>query len=154
MIVFFTVAVIMVLSFIGDLISRRVLLPNVILLIISGIVFGPVLGLFDSASLVGVVPFLAPLTIAFIGFDAGMGMNIQDVLAQSRRALLLSVLGFALSTGIVGVFLRFAFDLRWAFALLLSSAWGGVSTATVREVCKHLQVKKETATTLTVSSVI
>lgn len=153
-IVFFTVAVIMVLSFIGDLISRRVLLPNVILLIISGIVFGPVLGLFDSASLVGVVPFLAPLTIAFIGFDAGMGMNIHDVLAQSRRALLLSVLGFALSTGVVGVFLRFAFDLTWAFALLLSSAWGGVSTATVRAVCKHLRVKKETATTLTVSSLI
>lgn len=153
-VVFFSVAVIMVLSFIGDLVSRRVLLPNVILLIISGVVCGPVLGLFDRATLVEVLPYLAPLTIAFIGFDAGMHMDVREVLAQSRRAVLLSVLGFALSTSVVGVLLRFVFGLRWALAFLLSSAWGGVSMATVSAVCKHLRVRKETVTTLTVSSLI
>jgi cell volume regulation protein A len=153
-VVFFSVAIIMVLSFVGDLVSRKVLLPNVILLIVSGIVCGPLLGLFDRASLIGVVPYLAPLTIAFIGFDAGMHMDVHEVLAQSRRAVVLSVLGFALSTTMVGVLLRFVFGLRWAFAFLLSSAWGGVSMATVSAVCRHLRVRKETATTLLVSSLI
>jgi len=153
-VIFFTVAVIMVLSFVGDLVSRRVLLPNVILLIVSGIVCGPVLGMFDRSALVEVIPFLAPLTIAFIGFDAGMHMDVHEVLAQSRRAVLLSVLGFVFSTTVVGVFLRFVFGLRWAFAFLLSSAWGGVSMATVSAVCKHLRVRKETVTTLTMSSLI
>jgi len=153
-VVFFSVAVVMVLSFVGDLVSRRVLLPNVILLIVVGVVCGPVLGLFDRAVLVEVVPYLAPLTIAFIGFDAGMYMDVYEVLAQSRRAVLLSVLGFALSTTVVGVFLHFVFGLRWALAFLLSSAWGGVSTATVSAVCKHLQVGEKTVTTLTVSSLI
>lgn len=152
--VFFSVAAIMVLSFIGDLVSRKVLLPNVILLIVAGIFAGPILNLFDRANLVGVVPFLAPLTIAFIGFDAGMHMDIYEVFTKSRRAMLLSVLGFALSTGVVGVFLHFVFGMRWAFAFLLSSAWGGVSTATVSAVCKHLRVGKETVTILTVSSLI
>ncbi|UCE95816.1 MAG: cation:proton antiporter [Candidatus Bathyarchaeota archaeon] len=134
--------------------SRRVLLPNAILLIVLGIVCGPILGLFDMTALADVVPYLAPLTIAFIGFDAGLGMDLYEVLAQSRRAALLSILGFILSTGIVGLFLHFVFGLRWAYAFLLSSAWGGVSTATVNAVCKHLRIEKETATTLTLSSLI
>ncbi len=153
-IIFFTIAAIMILSFLGDLVSRKILLPNVILLIVVGIVCGMVPGLFDRAVLVEVVPFLAPLTIAFIGFDAGLWMNIYDVLAQSRRAVLLSVLGFVVSTGVVGVFLRFAFNLRWAYAFLFASAWGGVNTATVSAVCKHLKVRKETVTALTISSLV
>jgi cell volume regulation protein A len=152
--VFFTVALIMALSFIGDLISRRALLPNVILLIILGILCGPVFNIFDIESLVGVVPFIAPLTIAFIGFNSGMQMNVSDVMAQSGRALLLSILGFLISTILVGIFLHFAFDLRWAYSFLLSSAWGGVSTATVNAVCKHLKVSERTHTTLTMSSII
>jgi len=153
-VVFFTVAAIMALSFVGDLVSRRVLLPNVILLIVVGLVFGPVLGLFEGVGLVEVVPFLAPLTIAFIGFDVGMSMDVYEVLAQSRRAVLLSVLGFALSTVVVGVFLHFVFGLRWAFSFLFASAWGGVSAATVVAVCKHLRLGRKTVSTLTVSSLI
>lgn len=153
-IVFFTVAAIMALSFIGDMISRKVLLPNVILLIISGIVCGPVLNLFNRESLVAVVPFLAPLTIAFIGFDAGMQMDIHKVIEQSRRAMILSLLGFLLSTIVIGIFLHFAFTIRWAYAFLLSSAWGGVNMATVIAVSKHLKIGERALTTLTVSSLI
>lgn len=153
-VVLFTVAAIMALSFIGDTLSRRVLLPNVILLIILGIICGPVLGLFDRESLVAVVPFLAPLTIAFVGFGVGMHMDVYEVMAQSRRALLLSILGFLLSTIFIGVFLHFAFTLRWAYAFLLSSAWGGVSTATVKAVCQHLKIGGKSFTTLTISSLI
>lgn len=152
--VFSTIAAIMALSFIGDMISRRILLPSVILLIITGILFGPILHLLDPTSLGVVVPYLIPLTIAFLGFDSGLKTEISEVMARSGRALVLSVLGFLLSTIVVGVFLHSVFGMRWAYAFLLSSAWGGVSTATVAAVCKHLQASEETCTTLTVSSMV
>ncbi|UCH32287.1 MAG: cation:proton antiporter, partial [Candidatus Bathyarchaeota archaeon] len=129
-------------------------LPNVMLLIILGILCGPIFHVFDVDSLGTVVPFIAPLAIAFIGFNSGMQMNISDVMAQSGRAILLSILGFLISTILVGIFLHFTFNLRWAYSLLLSSAWGGVSTATVTAVCKHLKVSERTHTTLTMSSII
>ncbi len=153
-VVFFTVAAILILSFVGDLVSKRILLPNAILLISVGVLCGPVLSLFDRSMLLGVVPLLAPLTIAFIGFDVGLGMDVYEVLAHSRRAIVLSVLGFAFSTCVVGIFLHFAFDIRWAYAFLLASAWGGVSTATVNAVCKHLRIGKVSFATLTVSSLV
>ncbi len=155
--VLFTAAAIMALSFLGDMLSRRVMLPSVILLIVLGIVFGPLLGPFlgfNRSSLVEVIPYLAPLTLAFIAFDAGVHMNIFEVMEQSRRALLLSMLGFLLSTIVIGIFLHFAFSLRWAYAFLLSSAWGGVNTATVIAVSRHLRIGGKTVTTLTMSSLI
>jgi cell volume regulation protein A len=156
-VVFLTAAVVMALSFLGDMLSRKIMLPSVIILIVLGIVFGPVLGSslgFDRSSLVEVIPFLAPLTLVFIAFNAGAHMNIHEVMEQSRRAIVLSILGFLLSTTVVGVFLHFAFSLRWAYSLLLSSAWGGVNTATIVAVNKHLRISGKTVTTLTISSLI
>jgi len=133
------------------------MLPSVIFLIILGIicgpVFGPVLG-FERSSLVDIISFLAPLTLAFVAFDASTRMNIREVMEQSRRAIVLSILGFLLSTIIIGVFLHFVFSLRWSYSLLLSSAWGGVNTATVIAVSKHLKIGGKTVATLTMSSLI
>lgn len=149
---FSTIAAIMFLSFVGEVISRRVLLPSVMLLMILGIFCGPVLKLFEYESLVDLVPFVAPLTIAFIGFDAGTKMNIYEVIEQSRTALGLSVLGFVFSVVATGVFLRLAFGLEWAYAFLLASAWGGVNTATVDSICGYLKLGEKTRTTLMMSS--
>jgi cell volume regulation protein A len=73
---------------------------------------------------------------------------------QSWRALLLSILGFILSTVIVGMFLHFTFNLRWGYAILLSAAWGGITHARVTAVCKHLKFAEKTKTTLIISSIV
>ncbi|MCW4052925.1 MAG: cation:proton antiporter [Candidatus Bathyarchaeota archaeon] len=156
-VVLFTAAIILALSFLGDLLSRKVMLPSVILLIILGLIcgplFGPLFGL-DRSSLVDVLPLLASLTLIFVAFDAGAHMNVREVMVQSYRALVLSILGFILSTITIGIFLHFAFSLRWAYSFLLSSAWGGVNTATVVAVSRHLSISGKTLTTLTISSLI
>jgi len=153
-VIFYTIAVIMFLSFIGEVVSRRVLLPNVILLIILGIICGAALHLFEYNALVGMVPLIAPLTITFIGFEAGLKMDFYEAVEQSRRAIILSVVGFILSLITVGLFLHYTCGLEWAYAFMLSSAWSGVNTATVNAVCKHLKLKEKTHATLTISSLV
>ena len=150
--VFSTIATIMILSFIGYIISRKVLLPNVILLIFTGILCGPVFHLFNVESLYNMVPFLTSLTLIFIGFDSGINMNISEVFSQSGRAIFLSIIGFLVSTITIGFFLHFVFKLGWSYSFLLSTAWGGVSTATVSAVCNHLKMKQKTLICLTMSS--
>jgi len=149
---FSAIAAIMILSFIGEVVSRRVLLPSVILLIVLGIICGPALHLFEYDALVAFVPFIAPLTIAFIGFEAGMKMDIYEVMEQSKRAFLLSILGFVFGTVTVGFFLHYFLGVEWSYAFLMASAWGGVSTATVDTVCKHLRLSEKTRTTLIMTS--
>ncbi|MCW3980310.1 MAG: cation:proton antiporter [Candidatus Bathyarchaeota archaeon] len=153
----FTAAIILALSFLGDMLSRKVMLPSVILLIVFGLLFGPLFGPLlglDRSSLVDVLPLLASLTLIFVAFDAGTHMNIREVMEQSYRAIVLSILGFILSTTAIGFFLHFAFSLRLAYSFLLSSAWAGVNTATVVAVSRHLSISGKTLTTLTISSLI
>ena len=82
--VFYVIAVIMLLSFIGEAVSRKILLPSMILLIALGIICGPVLQIFDYDSLKGMVPIIAPLTIAFIGFESGLKMGFYEIIEQTR----------------------------------------------------------------------
>ena len=157
LVIFFTAAAIMALSFLGDMLSRKVMLPSVILLILLGMLVGPIFGStigFDRSSLEGVIVYLAPLTLIFIAFDSGTHMNISEVVEKSRRAVLLSILGFLLSACVIAVFLHFTFSLRWAYSFLLASAWGGVSTATVVAVAKYLRIGEDTVTTLTIASLV
>ncbi|HDI12126.1 MAG TPA: hypothetical protein ENF63_00875 [Candidatus Bathyarchaeota archaeon] len=153
-VVFYAIAVIMLLSFIGEAISRKILLPSMILLIALGIICGPLLQIFDYDSLKSMVPILAPLTIAFIGFESGLKMDFYEVVEQSRRAIMLSVLGFAVSLTAISLFLHFAFSLEWIYALMLASAWSGVNTATVEAVCNYLRLKEGTRATLIISSLV
>jgi len=153
-ILFSTIAAIMALGFIGDAVSRKILLPSVIMLMILGIIFGPILNLFPYDFLIAAIPYIAPLTLVFISFEAGMGMDVYKVIHQSRRAALLSILGFFLSMIAVGSLLRFALNIRWAYALLMASAWSGMNTAIVNAVCKYLRVKEETYVTLTMISLV
>jgi cell volume regulation protein A len=157
MIIFLTAAAILALGFLGDMLARRIMLPSVIFLIILGIIFGPVFGPtigLDRLSLIGVLPILAPLTLAFIAFDTGINMDISRVISESKRSLIFSTLGFLFATITVGVFVRYAFALDWAYSFMLASAWGGVNTTTITAIGRHLRVREETLSTLILSSLI
>ncbi|MGB9914890.1 MAG: hypothetical protein ACPLIG_03850 [Candidatus Bathyarchaeales archaeon] len=81
--VFSIVAAILALGFLGDALSRKVLIPSAIVLMLLGIIFGPILNLFPYDSLMAAVPIVAPLTLAFISLEAGMSMDIHKVASQS-----------------------------------------------------------------------
>ncbi|RLI17059.1 hypothetical protein DRO54_12095 [Candidatus Bathyarchaeota archaeon] len=119
-----------------------------------GIVCGSVFHLFKYDALVSMVPVIAPLTIAFISFDAGLKMDFYEAFEQSRRAIILSVVGFILSLVIVGLFLLYICGLEPVYAFMLASAWSGVNTATVNAVCNYLKLKEKTHTTLIISSLV
>ncbi|MGQ9679263.1 MAG: cation:proton antiporter domain-containing protein [Candidatus Bathyarchaeia archaeon] len=154
LITFSTVSAIMALGFIGDALSRKVLLPSVIMLMILGIVFGPLLHLFPHDSLITTVPYVAPLTIAFISFEDGMSMDIHKVVRQSMRVVILAILGFILSLIALGSLLHFALGIRWAYSLLMASAWSGINIATVNAVLKYIKPQEETRVTITMVSLV
>jgi len=147
-------ASVMALGFIGDVLSRKVLLPSVVMLMVLGIIFGPLLNIFPYDSLIAAVPYIAPITIAFISFEAGMSMDVYKVIHQTRRAAIISIFGFLLSMIVVGSFLHFALGTRWAYSLLMASAWSGMNTAIVNAVLKYVKVQEETRATFTMISLL
>jgi cell volume regulation protein A len=102
-------ALIVIIGFLGNYFFERTGLPDMLFLIILGIVFGPVLRVFDPTVVGGLAPYIAALALVYILFDGGMRMDISQVLSHSPRAVLLAVLTFLFSLFAVALFMVLLF---------------------------------------------
>jgi len=89
--------VIIVIGFLGNYLFKRTGIPDMLFLIVLGLLIGPVTGLINGTSLTSFAPYLAVLALVFILFDGGMTLNIYHVFSESPRAVVLAVTGFAAS---------------------------------------------------------
>ena len=98
-------ALIILIGFLANYFFNKTGLPDMLILIFLGALFGPVLGAFDPTAVKSFAPYIAALALAYILFDGGMGLNIKRVLYNSPKAVLLAVLGFVFSVLGVGAFM-------------------------------------------------
>jgi cell volume regulation protein A len=102
----------------------------------------------------GAIPYVAPLTLAFVSFEAGLISDIPTLLGQGKRAVPMAILGFVFSALAVGVLLHFALGIRWAYSFLMSSAWSGVNITVVSTIFKYVKVRNETRSAFTMASLL
>ncbi|MBU3897150.1 MAG: cation:proton antiporter [Nanoarchaeota archaeon] len=142
------------LGYIGNIIFDKTKIPDIVWLLIFGLLVGPVFGLLDRALFIAVSPLLSAIAILFILFDAGLNMNIFTIIRGVPRATLLSVMGLFLSITIIGgiAMLLFKFDLLTGF--LLGAILGGTSSAGVISLVASLKIKEEVKTLLELESII
>ena len=86
---------ILVIGFLGDYLFHKTGIPDMLFLIILGMLIGPITGLADANAVTSFAPYLAALGLVFILFDGGMTLNIYRVFSESPRALVLAAVEFA-----------------------------------------------------------
>lgn len=137
---------IFVIGSVGELVFQRTNVPDVIWLILAGIVLGPVGGLITRELLAGVAPYFAALTLVVVLFDGGSALKLDELrMAASRSSVLalcsfaFSILGVMVLGGVLGLlserlhewfsFTRFL-PQEWGFGhgLLLATILGGSSS--------------------------
>ena len=147
-------ALIIVIGFLGNYLFERTGLPDMLLLIILGMVFGPILGVFDPEIVKGLSPYIAALALVFILFDGGMSMDLYQVFSHSPRAALLAVLSFLFSLLVVATFMIFLLGVPLLYGLLFGGIYGGSSSIVVVSLAAKIKVSEKCSTTLTLESAI
>lgn len=147
-------ALVIVIGFFGNALFERTGLPDMLFLIFLGYVVGPLLRLFDPLSVTALAPYLAALALVFILFDGGMHMNIRQVLSDSPRAVLLSVLGFFTSLLITTAFMTYLVGVPLLYGVLFGSIFGGSSSIVVVSLARKISVSEKCSTILTLESAI
>ena len=145
------------LIFLGHVFSAifsRVRVPDVLLLMIIGIVIGPVFGWLLPSDLGPVGSVFASLTLIFILFESGTDISINTLRDAWKNLAKVSLLSFVLSVVLVGVLGHFFIGLEWNASLLLGSILGGTSSAVVIPLVKQLSIKKENEVVLVLESAI
>lgn len=149
-------SVIIVVGFICNYVFEKTGFPDMLLLIILGIVLGPIIRMvspeFNTQSLMNLAPYLAALAIIFILFDGGIKMNIYQILSESPRAILLATLGFTLSALTITLLMIYLAHLPPLYALLFGSINGGSSSIAVISLAQRIKVSEKTSTILSLES--
>ncbi len=147
-------ALIIVIGFLGNYLFERTGLPDMLFLIVLGIVFGPILRVFDPSAVGNLAPYIAALALAFILFDGGMRMDIYQVFSHSPRAVLLAVLTFLFSLLVVAIFMIFFSKVPWPYGFLFGSIYGGSSSIVVVSLASKIKVSEKCSTTLIIESAV
>ena len=132
------VGAILLLGAIGEVMFRRTGIPDVIWLVLTGFVLGPVTGVVSRETLTGIAPYLAAFTLVIIMFQGGVSLRLRGLVHSTPRSTALALLGFIVTvaaiTGVSALGVRFGVTPHgWTYlhGVLLGTILGGSSSIVV-----------------------
>ena len=135
-------------------IFARTGIPDVLLLMICGIVIGPLMGWATPAQFGEVGSALATMALVIILFEGGVDLDIKSLKPALSPTLKLSLVTFIFTVAIVTVSgMQFA-SLALTPALMLGMILGGTSSAVVIPLVQGLKVQGKARTVLILESAI
>jgi len=152
--VFGLVAIIIFFAFISGYASRRTGLPEIIFLMLLGVLVGPVLQIVKVEDLAPIAPFVSSLAVTLILFDSGLKMDLVNAIKESGRAIVLGVLGFIFSFLTVTAYTVFVLNCDPLFGLIVGCVLGGTSSIIVIPMLNRLCVNRRVFTILSLESVV
>ncbi len=155
------VAAILLLGAVGEVMFRRTGIPDVIWLVVAGIVLGPVGGVVSREDLTAIAPYFAAFTLVVIMFQGGVSIRIKDLAHSAARSTVLAVVGFVFTvaavTGVSAIAIRF--DMApdgWGYlhGVLLGAILGGSSSIIVIPAMQQARVRPALRNLLGVESTV
>lgn len=133
---------------------RKTNIPDVLVLMLAGILIGPVLGIATPEDFGKIGSLIATIALVVILFDGGTSLNL-GVLGRSLKTTgVLSILCFMLTAAIVVLLGIYLLDLSPLAATLLGVTLGGTSSAVVIPMAVSLGLSEKTATVVVLESSI
>lgn len=157
---FIVIAAIMALGFASEFIFRKTKIPDVLWLLIFGIIIGPGaaragVNIANADFLLPIAPYFSALAIVIILFDGGINMNAYRLLKEVPSASLLGVVGFAFASLLAAAPAYMFLHLSVLESLLLGCILGGTtSDIVVSIVSKMGSLKEKLSTMLKIESIL
>ena len=147
-------SVVIILGVLGEAFFKKTGIPDIAFLMILGVMIGPVIGIVQPAAVIEIVPYFAALALIIIMFDGGYNLHIGNVLKTAHFAIVLVILGFAVSVGIVAAFGHYGLGWEWMDSILLGAIVGGSSSIIVFGLVRKLRISDEAKSMLSFESAL
>lgn len=133
---------------------RKTNIPDVLVLMLVGILIGPALGIVTSADFGKIGSLIATIALVVILFESGTSLNITTLGKSLGTTGLLATLCFVLTAIIVAVIGFAALKLELLPSVMLGVILGGTSSAVVIPMVNSLQLSEKPATVLVLESAL
>jgi len=140
------------LAFIANRLYRLTRVPDVIVLMAVGVILGPALGWVQAGQFQYITHILGTLALILILFEGGLELNLRDTLRHFPGGVLLAILGYFLSTGMVAALAWKAYHFGPRPALLIGAVLGCVSSSIALPVLQQIKMTRAVRITLLVEA--
>ncbi len=153
----------LIISFIGLLIFlahlfagifRRAKIPDVLMLIFTGLLLGPIFNLISAQQFGVMGSIFSIVTLVIILFEGGIELHFDVIIKSLQRMLLLTVINFIFSIVIISILVFIIGRLNISSALLLAVIVSSISPAVVVPLSRQLPIQQESRIIITIESAL
>ncbi|HUI74814.1 MAG TPA: cation:proton antiporter [Candidatus Acidoferrum sp.] len=144
----------LVLAFVANRLVRYTRVPDVIILMVTGVLIGPVLHWVNPEHFHGVTQGFGALALLLILFEGGLDLKLSELLNHLAGGFYLSILCYVLSMLAVAIVSFRMQHLGWDHALLVGAVLGCVSSSIVLPVLQQVKLRREVRVTLLVEATL
>jgi cell volume regulation protein A len=144
----------LVLAFVANRLAQRTRVPDAVVLILTGLLLGPVFHLVDATQYENVTRGFGTLALILILFEAGLELDVDETLRHAGGGLALSWSAYLITAALVAGVAKWSLGLSWDGALLVGAVLGCVSSTIMLPALQQIPMRKPVKLTLLVESSI
>lgn len=144
----------LVLAFVVNRLAQRTRVPDAIVLILTGMVLGPVFGLVNAEQFENVTRGFGTLALILILFEGGLELDVRETLRHLGGGLVLSWSAYVITVALVAAVAKWSMLLSWRSSVLVGAVLGCVSSTIMLPVLQQIPLRKPVKLTLLVESSI
>lgn len=130
-----------------ELFSRR-RVPDLLLLLIIGIIIGPVFKLVTPESLGGFGNVFSTITLVIILFESGSELSFNNIRDSFKEMISLTVVSYFSIMIAIGLLGHYCLAIPWVTSFFMGAVLGGAAEAIVIPLTKQLKVTSNCKTTM------
>lgn len=153
---FFGAAIIIFIGYFGLLLFKKTKIPEILFLMVVGLLIGPIFGFFGEGELSvlkNFLPFFASFALMIVLFEGGMQLNFFKTLRALPDAFIFTLTVFILTVGFISV-AWFLFTGDLLVGALLGTILGGTSSAIIIPLVNNTSARDETKMLLGLESAL
>ncbi|MBI5355671.1 MAG: cation:proton antiporter [Candidatus Aenigmarchaeota archaeon] len=152
---FVIVSAIIALGFASEFIFKKTGIPDILWLIIFGLIIGPLGNVVNPQDLIGIAPYFSALAIMILLFDSGINLKSGKLLREVPHGTVLAIAGFAFSVAATAIPAYLILRLGLVESILLGCILGGTDSSTVVPlVSGKKSIREKTSSMLEIESII
>lgn len=156
-----TIAAIFLIGIAGEMVFEKTGVPDVVWLIVVGIVLGPITGTVTREQLMTVAPYFGALTLVIVLFDGGSELRLDELRAAAGRGSALAIAGFVASILVLAPASMGAAAIgllpdswTWLHGVMLGAILGGSSSVVIMPALAKAGLKARLTNMLNLDSAL
>jgi potassium/hydrogen antiporter len=136
------------LAFVANQLFKRTRVPDVIVLMVTGLLLGPLLGVVTAGQFQPITHALGTLAVILILFEGGLELELKAMLRHFAGSLMLSFLAYVFSLVAIALVMRWSMNIPMTSALMVGAVLGCTSSSITLPVLQQIEASTPARTTM------